>query len=195
MQRGIGPCHRARALICFAVAYFGVCLLVLPDGFGDLSQINGTGLAWALGSAIAYAVYLVNAQETMKTMGSMHYTALSGTVTMVCVLIYFALIAEPQDWVWQPAGIGWSTILALISTVIPFFLMSEGIKRIGASQSSLLTLFGPGVTLGLAFLILGETLSIGQGAGFVLVILAIGMIRPGNVIEAGMRKLTGGKSV
>ena len=185
-----------RALICFTAAYFGVCLLVLPDGLNDLSQLNGAGVAWSLASAVTYAVYLVNAQETMKSIGSIHYTALSNTVTMVCAVIYFAVTAEAQDWVWQPAGIGWVAVLALISTVIPFFLLLEGVKRIGASQASLLTLFGPGVTLGLAFLILGETLSPGQGAGFVLVILAIGMIRPGNVIEAGVRKwVTGGRSV
>ena len=56
-------------------------------------------------------------------------------------------------------GVFWGVVNAIACTVIPFFLLFEGIRRAGAVRASLLTLSGPVVTAVAAWAILGETLS------------------------------------
>jgi len=58
-------------------------------------------------------------------------------------------------------------------TVVPFLLLAEGIRRIGASREALITTIGPPVTLVLAFFLLGESMTWIQLAGSALVILGV----------------------
>jgi drug/metabolite transporter (DMT)-like permease len=63
--------------------------------------------------------------------------------------------------------------MALFCSVLPFLLITEGIRRVGASRSALISTVGPVSTLVLAALLLGETLVPSQLAGAALVIVAI----------------------
>ncbi len=60
--------------------------------------------------------------------------------------------------------------LAFVSTVIPSFLMAEGIRRIGADRSAFLGSVGPVATIVLELLILTEPISALQviGSGIIL---------------------------
>ena len=71
----------------------------------------------------------------------------------------------------QPAKVVWLSIaMALISTVMPIWLMAEGIKRIGANQASMIGAIGPVLTIFFGWLILNEAITPVQiiGAGLVL---------------------------
>ncbi len=50
-------------------------------------------------------------------------------------------------------------MLALISTVVPVFLMKAGIRRIGADHASIIGNVGPVSTLALAYRLLDEALT------------------------------------
>jgi len=68
---------------------------------------------------------------------------------------------------------GWIAVMALFCSVIPFLLITEGIRRVGASRSALISTVGPVATLVLAWLLLEETMAWEQLAGAALVILSI----------------------
>ena len=60
--------------------------------------------------------------------------------------------------------------MAVIATVLPSFLVSAGIKRIGAANASIVGSVGPISTIILAYIFLGERLGQLQLLGTVVVI-------------------------
>jgi drug/metabolite transporter (DMT)-like permease len=60
--------------------------------------------------------------------------------------------------------------MALFVTVLPTFMMAEGIKRVGAGNTSIIASIGPVFTIGLSTTILHEAISWQQfvGTGLVL---------------------------
>jgi drug/metabolite transporter (DMT)-like permease len=64
-------------------------------------------------------------------------------------------------------------LMAVFSTVLPLLLMAEGVKRLGASGTSIVSTTGPPVTLMLAFFVLGESFGILQAVGSVLILVGV----------------------
>ena len=63
--------------------------------------------------------------------------------------------------------------MAVVSTVLPIWLMAEGVKRIGASQVSMISAIGPVITIYLGWLILGEAVTAIQLTGALLVLAGV----------------------
>ena len=67
-------------------------------------------------------------------------------------------------------------LLAIVATVIPTFLISEGVKRIGAGNVAIISSIGPVSTILQAHFILGEQIFTAQIVGTILVIAGVVMI-------------------
>jgi drug/metabolite transporter (DMT)-like permease len=67
--------------------------------------------------------------------------------------------------------------LAIIGTVIPSFLMSGGMKRIGSNDLAIITSIGPVSTLFQARWILNEAFSWEQILGTVFVVLGVILVK------------------
>ena len=63
--------------------------------------------------------------------------------------------------------------MAIVSTVIPAFLMSAGIHHLGAGPASIISALGPVMTIFLAYLVLGEHLTRIQMLGALLVMVGV----------------------
>jgi len=72
--------------------------------------------------------------------------------------------------------IGYSIALAIIATVLPSFMMSNGMKMIGSNNVSIITSIGPVSTIIQAHFFLGETIILPQIIGTILVILGVLLI-------------------
>lgn len=164
-------------LAMFIITYFGIALVMAPNGLQSLEDFNWVGGAWALGSAFSYAIYLVISQEIMKTIGSVRFTAASGTVTLALILMVIPLSSGYGNLNFSSEGVLWGSAIAIFCTVIPFFILFEGIRRCGATQASLITLTGPVLTVVLAWLILDETLNSIQLLGGMITILGVGSLK------------------
>jgi drug/metabolite transporter (DMT)-like permease len=68
---------------------------------------------------------------------------------------------------------GYGFLLALVATVIPSFLLSAGMKRIGANNAAIVTSIGPISTIVQAHFFLGERIFAEQVVGTVLVIAGV----------------------
>lgn len=163
-------------VLCFVIAYSGLVLTMAPKGFGDLSADQITGIAWAFGSAITYGSYLLASQSLMRKIGSNHFTALSGISTLFVMLLVLPFSADASDFAFSATGLGWSVLIAIGCTVVPFFLLFAGIKRCGAANASLMTLSGPVITLVAAGAILGETFQPIQFIGIALTLGGVGWL-------------------
>ena len=136
--------------------------------------IAGTGLVFM--SAICYAVYMVLGTGLTRRIGSMRFTAYMMLVATVFVLAQFAVM-RPLSALDLPMKIYvYSVCLAVFSTAVPVWMMAEALKRIGASDASMIGSVGPVLTIFLGAAFLGEQLSLLQLVGAALVLAGVLMI-------------------
>jgi drug/metabolite transporter (DMT)-like permease len=165
-----------RMLIALAVSYAGIALVVGHDvGVAQGSAI-WIGIALVAVSAFTYALYLVLSTEVIARIGAARFTAWAMTVSSLACIVQF-LLTHSIDGLRLPAKIyGLSIILAVFATVLPTFMMSAALKRIGANNVSLIGAIGPVATIALGALMLGEAVNLWQIAGAALVISGVIMI-------------------
>ncbi|GAB6052464.1 DMT family transporter [Magnetospira thiophila] len=165
----------ARHLTAFAVSYAGL-LVVLAPGHLSLDRQFLGGIGWSFISALSYATYLVVGQRIMRRIGSARFTFAANTASLLGVLIFASLTLDWTDFTLTLPATGWLLAIVVISTVVPIFLLYEGIRRIGAGRASLISLGGPVLTMLVAWAVLGETISLTQSLGFVLVLIGVGIL-------------------
>lgn len=162
------------------LSYGGTVLVMLQEGKNAPSQGGfwlGASLVFA--SAVAFAVYLLLTPALIKKFGSWNFTGLASSVACLGTIMHY-LIATPAPLtvinelplaVW-----GYGISLGFFVTVIPTILLMQGIQRLGASQSAMITSIGPILTILLAVIFLNEQLNLWQWLGCVLNILGVLLI-------------------
>jgi len=162
----------SREIIALLLSYGGIAFVFLHDLQVDGGSVPlGTALVFA--SALAYALYLVGAGELVHRIGTLRLTAYVMTVSSAAVIVQF-LVTHPLAALDQPDPVyGLAVAMALLSTVMPAFLLTAGISRIGARTASMIGAVGPVSTIALAALFLGEPLSAVQLFGVALVLIGV----------------------
>lgn len=157
--------------LALAVAYSGMLLVFISDvKLGSSLEATALGSGLVLLSTISFAIFVVLAGDMIPQVGSLRFTAY-GMLSACAGVITHNLVAEGTESLHQPLPVyGLALTLAFFCTVIPSFLMNEGIRLIGSGRAAILGIFGPVVTLFLGALVLNEGLSPIQLAGAALVI-------------------------
>ena len=128
-----------------------------------------TGGALVFGSAVLYALYLVQAGPVISRLGSSRFISRAMLVSTLLIVGQF-LLTRPLSALAVPARIHVISIaMAIFSTVLPTWLITESIRRMGANAASLVGSLGPVFTIGLGAMILGEPVHAIQLAGAALV--------------------------
>ncbi|PKO92681.1 MAG: EamA family transporter [Betaproteobacteria bacterium HGW-Betaproteobacteria-1] len=164
-----------KTMLALLVSYAGIAMVFLHDVRMEQDGIL-PGSVLVFSSALAYAIYLVGAGNTIVKVGATRFTAYAMTVACVAALLQFVL-THPIAELKQPFEVyGLSFAMAIFSTVLPAFTLGAAIRRIGSMHTSMIGAIGPVVTIYLAYLFLGELLSATQLAGSVLVVTGVLMI-------------------
>jgi drug/metabolite transporter (DMT)-like permease len=158
--------------LALGTAYIGTVLVFLHDAMVGGSNI-ALGGAFVLGSAIAYAIYLILSGELVRRAGALRLVAYAMCVSTVACIVQFFLL-RPTSMLVQPMEVyGLSLINALFCTVLPVILTMIAVERIGAATTSQAGMIGPASTLFLAAWILDEPITGIQLAGTALVLTGI----------------------
>jgi drug/metabolite transporter (DMT)-like permease len=171
----------ARHVVSLALSYGGIVLVFGSEvALGGFTGAVLLGSLLVFGGAITYAVYLIAGAHMVQKLGSMRFTAYASISASFFVLATFAGTHGFAHLDVAREVYALTLVLAVVATVLPLWLMAEGLKRIGANQSSLLACIGPISTIALANLFLGEPVSAPQlaGAGLVLCGVVIITVRP-----------------
>ena len=170
--------------IAIGITYIGIGLAY----WGELNQIPDTktflfGSWMILLCAITYALYLVGSGKIIPKIGAPQFTSLSMLAASLGIFIHYwvehhqgitSILALP---ILHTNSLVYVIALALIATVIPSFLISGGMKRIGSNDLAIITSIGPVSTLFQARWILGEPFSWEQIIGTVLVIIGVLLVK------------------
>lgn len=162
-------------LLALVLSYAGIALVFLHDM--HVTQHDAPlGSILVFGSALAYAVYLVGAGHTIARIGATRFTAYVMTVASAACLLQFAATHEAADLDLPLRVYGLSVAMAVFSTVLPAFLLAAAMRRIGSMHTSMIGSIGPVSTIYLAYVFLGEQLSLVQMTGSILVLAGVLMI-------------------
>jgi len=121
-------------------------------------------------------VYLVAGSQVVQRVGSMRFTAYATSVASgFCILQFFLL--RPLSALSMPGQVyGLAIAMALVSTVLPVFITTEALKRIGANQVALFGALGPVTTLFFGWIGLDEIMTPVQLAGAALVLAGVVLV-------------------
>ena len=163
-------------LYALLLSYTGIALVFWHDLKISQDSDVALGSLLVLGSALSYAVYLIGSGTLVHKLGSLRYTAYASIVSCVAVLLQFAITRSPAQ-LDQPAAVyGYGLAMAVFSTVLPVWLMSEGIRRVGSSRASMIGTVGPILTIGMGYFFLDEPIALVQMAGALLVLAGVAVI-------------------
>lgn len=155
------------------IAYYGE----LRIDTGNPHFYLGSGLVFLC--AITYACYLSGAGRMIPAVGAARFTTYSMLAATIGVLLHYFLRQSCAGSPLLPTGPasgtlwGYGILLALVATVIPSFLLSAGMKRIGANNAAIVTSVGPVSTIVQAHFFLGEPIFTEQVIGTILVIAGV----------------------
>jgi drug/metabolite transporter (DMT)-like permease len=159
------------------LSYAGIVLVFVENlSFGGAQHQVWLGAGLVFGSALIYSFYLIGSAEVVGKIGAVRFTAYAMTVACFFTFAQF-LLAHPISALALPRQVYvLAFIMALTSTVIPSWLMSEGLHRIGANQAALVGSVGPVVTILLGWLCLDEPITAVQMAGAGLVLAGVTLV-------------------
>ncbi len=165
---------RPSQLASLGLSYAGIALVFSAEAhLGADMKLTAWGTALVFASAITYAIYLVAGSRLVHKFGSMRFTAYASLIATGFVMAHFLAARPLHALVVAHQVYGLVAILAVFATVLPLWLMSEGLKRIGANQVSLVGCIGPLATLAFAWAFLGEAVTLIQLAGAALVLAGV----------------------
>ncbi|MEJ2667267.1 MAG: DMT family transporter [Deinococcales bacterium] len=173
---------RWRIVLAALVALAGLGVMTLRGGVAGINQ----GDLWVLGTAVAYALYIVYLGEVAGRASATSLAALQH--------VPMALLA----WLWALPRVGdlrhvpLSTYLAIlylaaVATALVAVLQTYAQRVVGASLAALIFVLEPVFAAIFAFFLLGERLgAVGwAGGGLVVVAMFLSEIRPRRPLPAG----------
>ncbi len=126
--------------------------------------------------AITYSFYLVGTGRLVQRVGVTRYTAYAMLAATAGIFVSFLTTHAITRIPFTYSLTGYGIALAVIATVLPSFLMSNGMKKIGSNNVSIITSIGPVSTILQAHWFLGEPIIAPQIIGTALVILGVILI-------------------
>lgn len=163
LHKKVGSMEKV-ALIC---TFLGT---VLASGsFSGFEGIPLVGVLLGIAAALAYAFFNVMGEIALQEVSPLTAMCYSQWFSSLGLIFYLKGNILQISWsnpnIW---GIG--IALATIASILPFYLIMFGIKKVGSDRASILSTFELPVTFIMAALILKEIPSLAQwaGGGFVL---------------------------
>jgi inner membrane transporter RhtA len=150
-----------------ALAAGGIVLLADPFGAGGIDR---TGLVLILAAAACWAVYIVLAQRATRVFSGSTGLALAAAVAWVVPL--GPGVAEGGAALLSPGPPAVGAAVALLSSVIPYSLEIEALRRMPAHIFGVLMSLEPAAAALAGLVILGQVLRANEWLGMALVIVA-----------------------
>jgi len=164
-----------RLWLALLVAYSGIFIFFYADlSFGGDEVIYGSVLVFI--ASIFTAWYMMANQRYSRRIGSLRFTCIAMLGASVSLLLHSSVVGVEDLSVlsWQLyTGAG---IIAIACTLIPSFLVSAGVKIIGASRAGIVGAVGPLMTILLSNYLLDAPLSWTHLLGLALVIIGMRLL-------------------
>lgn len=175
----LGERMTRRIVASILLTYLGIAVMYSQERELMAVSTNQTaiGVLLVLGSALSYSVYVLLAKPLMQRMGSREFTSyamIGSAVFIACHFFTTRSLGELTSA--KPVVYAYGLALAFVCTVIPSFLISEAIVRLGAARTTIIGSVGPVMTMVLAIFVLGEATSAQHIAGMLIVLFGVSFV-------------------
>jgi drug/metabolite transporter (DMT)-like permease len=159
------------------LTYLGIALAY----YGELNIDAGNpkfyyGSLMVFICAVTYSIYIAGSGRIIPVIGANKFTAYAMLAATAGIFIHFLLNGNVQTLNTGAGLWGYGIVLAIVATVIPSYMLSNGLRRIGANNVAIISSIGPVSTILQAHFILEEPIFTEQIAGTLLVIAGILLI-------------------
>lgn len=167
------PIRRNEAL-ALALSYFGIGIAY----YGEL-RLDTSNPHFFLGSflvflcSITYSVYIVGSGRMVPEIGANKFTTYALLSSTAGVFIHYIIKGEYHAFQASIDLWWYGVLLALVATVIPTFMLSAALKKIGSNNVAIISSIGPVSTILQAHYFLGEEIFTLQIAGTLLVLAGV----------------------
>ena len=163
------------------LALVGVTRLIDAAG----SRVTAAGIAMAVASALAYAVYIVALRKARLKLGVIPQTFYIMFFTFVAVSVYAAAMgggdfALPQS----AAAVGWGLFLGVCPSLVSLVLLSYALKRIGPTPTAIYGALEPPTAVLVGCLVFGEPFSLRMAIGIALILASVAIV----ILQSAVRR-------
>lgn len=158
--------RRPLDLLWVALAAAGIVLLVGPGG----EQVDPVGVVFALVAAGCWMAYIYLSKRTGAVFPGGSGLAIAMAVGALVVLP--AGVIQGDGGLLQPQLVGTALIVALTSSVLPYSLELEALRRIPESVFGVLMSVDPAIAAIVGFIALGQELGLQELVAIAMVVVA-----------------------
>lgn len=123
--------------------------------------------------SITYATYIAGSGRVIPQIGSNRFTAYAMLSATLGVFLHFLLANSSVAPLLHRTFLWYGLLLAVVATVLPTFLIAQGMKRIGSNNVAIISSIGPVSTILQAHYVLNEKITAVQTMGTGLVVAGI----------------------
>jgi len=157
------------------ITYLGLFIAFFSEA--DFRSVQGEnfifGSALIFICAFTYAAYIVGSGRLVPLVGAAKFNSYAMSFASFGVLLHFYISSDLSLFHFTVAEYGYGILMAILSTVIPSYLVVAGIKRIGSDNAAIVGSIGPISTLILAYFFLEEPISIFQIIGTIMILFGV----------------------
>ncbi len=164
----VATSRRAVDFVWIACAALG--LVILLPWQGGARALDMIGVLWCAVAAVCWGLYIIVGQRVSDRVHGGKAVALAMAITTIFTLPIGIATAGPALWSWSV--LPWGIAVGVLSSAIPYTFEMLALKHMPAKTFSLMMSLEPAVGAILAFLIVGESLSLVQVVAIALVVLA-----------------------
>lgn len=175
----VAGARRLASLAWVALAAAGVLLLAR----GSSGRLDLAGVAFALVSAAGWAGYILLSRATGQ-----RFSGTSGLVIAMCVAAAGVTgpgLAAGAPQMFRPSLLLTGAAIGLLSSVIPYWLEFEALRRVPARVFGVWMSMQPAVAALIGLVMLGQRLSLAEWAGVCCVVVASGGAAQGAALPWG----------
>lgn len=171
-----------RGVAGLLLAFAGIVTIVV-SGRGEVSlgeTVLGDGLL--LASTVCWSLYTVGSKHLVHKYGSMKAT----TIMMASGTPFLLLVCAPsllrQDWS-RVRPVAWAGVVysGLFAIALAYLIWSYGVRKIGSTRTAIYSNITPIVALLVAWPALGESPTLGQLTGAVVILVGVYLVRHGMI--------------
>lgn len=165
-----------KILVALGLSYIGIAVIFVSD-WQQLGDDVIVGAIWVLLAALSFSLYVVLSKPIIDHIGPMEFTVIAMISSSLMTLAHFFVVQSPQALVIPLPALKLVVVMAILTTVLPTFLLAAAISRLGPSKTAITGTLGPAMTSMFAVILLDEFFGWPQAIGLVLVIAAIGVMQ------------------
>jgi drug/metabolite transporter (DMT)-like permease len=164
-----------KIIVSLLVTYSGLWIVFYKEL--ELSGDNVLlGTLFVALAALSFSFYVLFGKQEIRKIGSLWFTGLAMSISSLFVLLHFSIFNDYSDLNVSNMAWVWLGLLAIFSTVIPSFMISEAIHKIGPTQTGIVGSLGPIMTMGLAIWILNEPFTIWHAIGMLCILGGVSLL-------------------